>query len=116
MVGVPVADLINIRVKTIHTHDPSSSWLYCAFGLTLNDGQHAKTATFDKVNNDYMMPATPLKEIIITYHMDDDIINHLILVYADGTTKRLGMSYSDGRVDRYVFEKDEHLIGATIEH
>ena len=100
----------------MHTYNPDNNYLCYAFGLTLNDGQHAKTE-FYKVNNEYVMPATPLNEIRITYRKYEDCINHLTLVYADGTTKRLGWSDgNDGRVDRYLFAKDEHLIGATIEH
>lgn len=99
----------------IHTKDPDNAFLYYAIGLTLSDGQKVKTGNS---NNEYLMPESPLLKIAITYDKNEQYINHLTLAFADGTSKRLGWShaYHDGRVDRYSLSKNEHLIGATIEH
>jgi len=39
--GTPIEKLKHLRVAKIHTRNPDSEVLSTAFGLTLNDGQHA---------------------------------------------------------------------------
>jgi hypothetical protein len=69
--------------------------------------------------NKYVMRLdTPLRGFFVTFKHDDSSINSITFIFADGTTKRLGFSYGkhDGRAERYLMAKDEHLIGATIEY
>lgn len=112
--NVTIDRLKHLRVTKFHTFNPDTAYFGTAFGLTLNDGQHAKA--HEGVNSEYFMPDVPLREIVITYSKYEDAIKQLTLVFQDSTIKQLGASSPEGRVDRYVLAKDEHIIGATIEH
>jgi len=98
-------ELIELRVYSVHTYNPGSAHLLSAFGLTLNDGRRARIVTKLKTNSEYLMPDTPLKEIVVTYNKHELWINHLTFVFVNGTNKRLGQSKDDGRKEHYVFSK-----------
>ena len=58
-----------------------------------------------------------LTEIHTGYHVGNDRIDFLILIFADGTSKFLGWEESKStKIDKLKLAKNEFLIGAEIEH
>lgn len=102
------------KIKLIKMHFKDKVRLCMAFGISLSDGQQKIDGT---AKEQYLLPESPLTEISMTYGNNEVFINYMTLVFADGTSKRLGASgKDDGRVDTYKFARDEYIIGATMEH
>ena len=98
-----IETLKTFRVKTLHSYRPDSTVISKAFGLTLNDGQQAITSVYD-VENTYKVPEdTMIKELVVTFDKENKWINQLSLVYANGKSKQLGYSDTNGNVQRFAF-------------
>jgi len=109
--------LANLRVTKLATCNPDRYWLI-SLGVTLSDGSSATVEHNSyKVNSEYVLPETPIKQIEAIYKpTDDTVVWQIVIRHVDGSEKRLGKNVVNGRVQKYDFAEGERLIGAKMEH
>ena len=90
VVGPAVFDCNDSSLVVTHfeTFDPDSC-IIRSLGLKLSNGESVRFDNWCKVNTVFKLEKQ-LVGITSIYHSDDNLINNLVLQFADGTSKQLG--------------------------